>query len=453
MYRTALLMLALCIALQSPAAAEVSPAVALERSLQELCGDVEAWPGYDPLSVPLAVFDGTNTFLFRHPAPPEEFRASGDLWVFEGRHPSIVANSSVSIGEVSTATVMLETLPAESTPEERAALVAHEGFHVFQGTTGRRWGANEVDLFTYPTDDAALLALRRMETEALRRAFAAREPEGAREWAAYALGLRDERFAALEEAHKAYERGIETMEGTATYVEYRIAGRTQPSWPEGGFDAEDVRSRAYTTGVAWALILDRFSPDWCGGFADDDSIHLDTALARALRDAGEARQARAFTTAEIEAMELAAHADVSRVLEQRTERRSQFESVPGWSVVVEADSASPLWPQGFDPLNVHRVEGGVLHSRFLRLGNDSGSAEVMDTASLTEGMGPHPLFNGILSLTLTGLENEPAVEVSAGEVAVSASGFSAAFRDATVERQGENIVIRIAPPERSDDDS
>ena len=65
---------------------------------------------------------------------------------------------------------------------------------------------------------------------------------------------------------------------------------------------------------------------------------------------------------------------------------------------VQAAHCEPLWPQSFDPLNVERVQGGFLHKRFLRLGNDSGHLEVMDAGetdieALTIGVGSHPLFN------------------------------------------------------------
>jgi hypothetical protein len=31
------------------------------------------WPGFDPRTIPVAIFDGERTFLFRHPAPPSGF--------------------------------------------------------------------------------------------------------------------------------------------------------------------------------------------------------------------------------------------------------------------------------------------------------------------------------------------------------------------------------------------
>ena len=445
MRAVALVSLLVCVWLLGCAGEGERSAVALEQEMHRVSEGRQFWPGYDPLAVPLAIFDGTSTFLFRHPTPPEGFIERADLHVFEGRHAAVVANSSAQIGGVSTATVMLESLPPESTLSEWAAVVIHEAFHVFQGTTARRWGANEADLFVYPVDDAELLMLRRLETEALRRAFVAQEGDVAAGWAQRALDLRHERFGRMEPVFQAYERGIETHEGTATYVEYKVTGRTQPPLPAGGFDAEDVRSRAYTTGVAWALLFDRFDTDWRDGFDSDESRYLYTELAEALLMTTETTQDCVFTASEREETARVAREDVERVLALRGERRDRFESQPGWTIVVQADDTSPPWPRGFDPLNVHRVDGGILHTRFLKLGNDSGALEIMGDPALTEAAGPHPLFNGVRRLILAGLEAEPQIDVDGEHVRINLSGFSADFTGASVQRSDRQITIGLGP--------
>jgi hypothetical protein len=417
-------------------------ATAVESAVREAASEGEVWPGYDPLAVPLAVFDGTETHLFRHPAPPDEFVERDGAHVFAGRHPAVVANSSAWIGEVATATVWLETLPAGSTARDCAALVFHEGFHVFQRTTGRTWGADESQLFLYPVDDDTLLALRRLETDALRRAFETDGDDAATGWARVALDLRRERFDRTGAPFVAYERGIETLEGTAAYVEHRVAGRAAPGFPAEGFGAEDVRSRAYVTGAAWALLLDRFAPGWQDDFGSDDGILLDTSLAAALAPTASSL-ACAISPSERDAALEVAREDVRDVVRGRTERRAAFESSPGWTLVVEAGTSSPLWPQGFDPLNLTRVDGGVLHTRFLKLGNESGALEVMGAIVLTEEVGPHPILNGILRATLAGLPDEPTVETDGGLVTVRTSTFNAQFEGASVERTDARIVIRL----------
>jgi len=206
-----------------------------------------------------------------------------------------------------------------------------------------------------------------------------------------------------------------------------------------------VRSRAYTTGVAWALLLDRFNPDWRDGFGADDSRHLDTVLAEALLAHGASSHGCVFAASHRAEATRVALADAERVLVQRVARRDRFESSPGWQIIIEADESAPLWPQGFDPLNVHRVEGGILHTRFLKLGNESGALEVMGDSVLTEGVGPHPLFNGVRRMIMTGLETEPVVESDGGLVSVSSPGFSADFIGARAERSEKQVTVILLP--------
>lgn len=82
------------------------------------------------------------------------------------------------------------------------------------------WTANEVELFVYPIEDAKLLGLRRLESEALRRALLAQGPEEAACWVATALAMRRERFGGLPDGAVAYERGTELVEGLAQYAEW-----------------------------------------------------------------------------------------------------------------------------------------------------------------------------------------------------------------------------------------
>jgi len=58
-----------------------------------------------------------------------------------------------------------------SSVDELASLLVHETFHVLQGRHYPDWGGNEMDLFTYPVDNAELLAERRLESIALVRAL------------------------------------------------------------------------------------------------------------------------------------------------------------------------------------------------------------------------------------------------------------------------------------------
>jgi hypothetical protein len=117
---------------------------------------------------------------------------------------------------------------------------------------------------------------------------------------------------------------------------------------------------------------------------------------------------------------------------------------------VSSAGGQPLWPQGFDPLNVERVEGGILHTRMLRLGNDSGELQVLDEGgadveALTEGAGEHPLFNGVLRVEIAGLV-APEVEDEAGHVFIKVPGLTLSLRGASVEQRGETVFVELRLP-------
>jgi hypothetical protein len=105
----------------------------------------------------------------------------------------------------------------------------------------------------------------------------------------------------------------------------------------------------------------------------------------------------------------------------------------------------PLFPQGFDPLNVQVVTPGeVLHSRFVKLGNGAGTIQVLGRASLTDAAGSHPLFNGVRRLTVTGLSSAPDVTVRGDTVTLSAEGISGEFRHATVLREDRKVTVTLS---------
>ena len=114
---------------------------------------------------------------------------------------------------------------------EVAALATHESFHIYQRERHPGWIANEADLFTYPIDSAELLALRRLEKEAFRRALSAPGEAGAACWARGALAIRNQRFTPMESIFAAYERKTELVEDLATSSSCGRWGAGRPTWP------------------------------------------------------------------------------------------------------------------------------------------------------------------------------------------------------------------------------
>jgi hypothetical protein len=407
---------------------------------------VDLWPGFDPSTIPLAIYDGERTLLFRHPRPPAGFEplpGRSDVMAFAGRYPAVVGNSSIDLGGAGTATLM--PLAAAVPLRSHAALLIHEAFHVYQRHRHPGWSANEVELFTYPVEDPRLLTLRRLEMKALRRAFASGTQEETACWARAALEHRQERFSTIPAGSATYERQTELNEGLATYVEWRARGDANAfELPSEEFAPEAVRQRAYQTGLALALLLDRFSPGWRHALEQDETASLDGLLSNAVAARSSRGSPCTFTRRERERIQAVATADVRALATRRAEQRRGFLGQPGWAVVI-ASGRVPLFPQGFDPLNVLLVAPReVLHTRFLKLGNDAGVVEVLGRDVLTSAAGEHPLFNGVRSLTLTGFADEPVVTIRNGVLTLEADGVAAEFRGAALERDVHTLTIRLS---------
>ena len=141
--------------------------------------------------------------------------------------------------------------------------------------------------------------------------------------------------------------------------------------------------------------------------------------------------------------------DVAALQARRASHAADFEARPGWRVVVEVPD-HVMWVEGFDPLNVERVDATrVLHRRMLRLANQRGrlraiDSDAVDVEALTEGVGRHPLFTGVARVAVS-VADEPAVSESGETGTVTSEGPAATFGGARVERAGRTLTIRMAP--------
>jgi hypothetical protein len=429
-------------------------AAAIARQYDAVAAGKPLWPNFQPGQIPIAIFDGARTWLFRHPSPPPEFTPVPDMpgaFSSAGRYAAVTANTSADIGGMLTA-VASGIKPAPVA--RQAALMVHEAFHVYQRQHHPDWSANEADLFLYPLDKAEALQLRRLESEALHRALDASGDE-CRCWARTALDMRAARFGQLPSAAVEYERRTELNEGLAQYVEDQAAGQTRADlMPSTEFAPDEIRLRAYSSGEAIALLLDRFNPPpeatqqnprrFFGDWRDE----LDSGRGRFLDQILERRLAGTkpcdFYAPEKRAALQRAQNDVGQLQHQREQALRDFHALPGWRVVVESQEAG-FQSQGFDPLNVTLVGNGlVLHRRYLKAGGNGATLEMVDGRALTEAAGAHPMFSGIRRLTIAGLTAVPSINEKGGGVSLTAPGLKAEFPKASVTQDDSAKQITIS---------
>jgi hypothetical protein len=397
------------------------------------------WPGFDPQGVPIALFDGEQTWLRGYPGIPAGFarHRAGQLLVCAGRHPALLANSLAELDSVLAATVMIDAANP-GTPAAIAALALHEAFHVFQRHALPQWAANEAALFMYPLDNAPLVAEGLIEEWALEQALRTADPA---EWVALALRERTGRHAAMPDEAVEWERQTELAEGIAYAVELQALGQL-PAAGAAAAALPDVRRRCYRTGAMMALLLDRMAPSWRGRIAAGGVVFLDNLLG-AVRDVTSASSAAVLPERRAWAGG-AARLAVAAEAEARRERRAAFMRRPGQRLDLLAAPGDPLRLRGFDPMNVAVIgPGTLLHGRYLHLENSSMSFEMLGGEAITQAAGEHPLFNGMLTVTLTSLPELPSAAVATGDLALDLPWLCLRVAGGRFETTSAGTIVRL----------
>lgn len=403
----------------------------------------DLWPGFEPDTIPLAIFDGTRTWLFGHSSPPADFpaeRTGTDVLVMRGRYAQLTANSTAAIGGRTTATVLMT---GSEDPLKVAAVAIHETFHAFQRTRHPTWIANEASLFTYPWENVDALAGRRAEFRALRLALSTPDRQTQLCQATLAIAARARRFALLGTDAVAYEVRNELNEGLAQYVEDRASGRSATNgMPVTEFPPDRVRDRVYATGSAIGQLLDRFDPSWREGLEHADTTTTLDGLLKALVQGDPPVRCTAGVSTDRET----ARRDIEALKAQLAETLRRYVEQPGYSVVVDA-SARVLNVGGFDPLNVARVTATqVLHRRYLKLEAAGGELEVIGHAALTDGASGHPLFAGVRRVTVAGLGAAPTVRVAGDTIEISdGNAFHLKFHGARLQPDAHRLTVTLPP--------
>jgi hypothetical protein len=427
-------------------------------------GGRQVWPGFDPSEWPVALFDGNQTVLLRHPNPPAGFAPLAGrpgVFVMAGRHPGVVGNSTREIGGVRTATVI-------ATPEQdiEGTMLAcvEELFHVFWLGRHANFRPNEMARFGYPVKDGRNLQGILAEDEALARALEAQDAARAAAWAAAALGIRRERLPRLSGDDLAFETGLEMMEGTANYVA-RVAvgqsGEATAARLRTGRQPDQIRWRFYDTGAALCYLLERFQPGWLALIdaepARTTAELLEAALARV------AAPPAVFSAAEVLRFEGVAADGLAALSARERAVREELSGRDGPRIIVEtAGEAEPLRVTRFDPINLLVLDGGeMIHPNYITLACPDGTVELTNpghvrgsfagTVALTTAAGRHPLGEGIRAVTIVGVRGAPRVERQDGRLTIEAEGVRISVQGAAVSTEGGTLRIslpsRVAPAE------
>ncbi len=400
------------------------------------------WPGFFPAEIPTAVYDGVNTYLIKHPSPPEEFKPfeqKKGVHVFKGQHTQVRGNSRVQINGVWTATSVLRThsrLTGERySLQNMAGIIVHEQFHVFQRIEHPEWRPNDGYLFNYPHDTPDMLAFRMMEVEAFRRAAAAQEPKEASGWAREALTWRDKRHDLLNDALAQYEGELQRFEGLAEYIECVSGDKDLSQMPvDPGFAPGAIRHLGYILGRWMAAILDKLKPGWKDIMESDEMEYLHEILESALSSSD---QTYLFSDSDQESFFQKAREAVANRKGIVQKLREEFESQSGYRVEIVAERSPLRLRMFFADRTEALTRKELLHMSLLMLQGDKGSVSIRDLKSITENDGSIQ----VVKLTVAGIEEKPMIERIEGKIMVTAKGFQAEFTNAEVQERQNSIKI------------
>jgi len=402
------------------------------------------WPGFEATAIPVALFDGLNTFLFNFPGQPKGFlllESRPGAMFMKGRHPAVVGNRLIQIDGLWVATSIPQTFSpitrARCTPAERAAVIIHEKFHVFQKHRHPDWRPNDAALFDYPLDTEESLALKRMEIEATRRAVASELDGDAAAWARAALNIRRQRLAALPVRHGIYERELQRLEGLAEYIQYAADGRGFGEGPPiSGFAPNSAREMGYLVGRWNANLLDRLDGGWKDGLEAGKFRYLEERLEAVLRDGP---PARAFSATEARAFREEAAVALREKEEERERLVKELYGRMGTAVEFVAEE-NPLHLEMFDPFSIEAVgPRRMIHKAWLVLKNESGVIEVINNPCLTEVN--HRAQ--VVRLVIPGLSKRRPLAQQPSRVVLTQDGVTAVFKKVRVSERGNRFYVYL----------
>jgi hypothetical protein len=236
----------------------------------------EVWPGFSMPGRDWLVYDDTGAYLVTPSKPPAPFVAKGRMFVHAGPMPGRAGtlNLAYRLGDLTVVAVR-----AAATPERTAGLLYHEAFHVWQRERFSYLSAPAGPAGDYAAElTTGLAASMEVERRALRAAIRAGGIDTVR--LQEAVAVRAQRAASSSDALRAAERNVERREGLARYVEEHSLARAlrrsdrapidaiaaQLAIPLRSFggspDERLVRARAYSTGGAMGVLLDRLGVEW-----------------------------------------------------------------------------------------------------------------------------------------------------------------------------------------------
>jgi len=343
------------------------------------------WKGFK--TVPFALYDDEKIYLAYHDSPPAGFEKADNIYVGPWRQ-EFYANTMITFEGKEMGIFNIEHLNPTSPYEKVYSITIHEMFHAYQQKTGfidkLQSKYDEFMFMKYPFTKENI-ELRVVEREELLNAVFSHEAKSKEKHIGRFIAAREKRKALLGDLIN-YELGLESMEGTATYVEYQACidktnlpkefvisryAENLAGYPE---NFNSFRHSCYSPGMFICLILDQAKLHWHEDYLTSGELLYDYLLKKV-----------AVPKEEIELNNLS-NAQYLANKEDRNKRDiiDNYLSSKGYKLVLIGDMSIG----GFNPMQVVPYEDNILHQTFLKVNTKSQNIFINSPCLAKHGENP-----------------------------------------------------------------
>lgn len=291
-------------------------------------------------------------------------------------------NTAISINDNYVAIWNEGTIPEDIDNIKLASLIIHEMFHCYQCERGEKRFPNELLGMDYPIT-VENINMRMLERRYLLEACKEKNKERKKELLTLFYNIREKREKLIGDFID-YEKAVESVEGTAVYVEFQALNQliaesqdiVLEKYMSGFTDIKEsnlaIRQSSYRQGALLGLIADEFIPNWKHKF-DNSKLFLSD-----------------FIKNELEIKEVDVdlkHEDlpiIEECINNWNEKRDavfeEFERKDKLNCLEEGFQIT-----GFDPMNVVKRNKEIIHKNILRIKLNDGEKIIKGPVKTTIG--------------------------------------------------------------------
>lgn len=275
-----------------------------------------------------------------------------------------IGNTAIKINGEYVAIWNEEYISKDMDNKRLASLIIHEMFHCYQMANGEKRFPNEMLGIDYPIT-VQNIRLRMLERQYLLDACIENDKEKKMELLTLFYNVRDERENLIGKVMD-YEKALESLEGTAVYVEFKaLAQLTQDDeklllkkYVEGFAEISEenlkIRGSTYIQGLLLGLIADKYILNWQSELFNSEEFLSD------------------FTRVKLDIKEIKVNhkeqdlEGIKKYIDIWEERRDSL-----FDEFERKDKSDSLEEDfqitGFDPMNIVKRDNEMIHQNFLRI--------------------------------------------------------------------------------------